>query len=126
MLKKLKQLLQLPTTTNPTTTKPTTTKPITETFDGPPPTTTTTIPEATTTTSSTTTTTTTTSSTTTTTTTTTIPTYEQATDMELPEDELDLNGNEVENNIVIDNTYDGQFGLYRFLYEFTLYATRQR
>ena len=53
---------------------------------------------------------TTTTTTTSTTTTTTVPTYEQATDIELPEDQLDLNGNEVENNIVINNHYDGQFG----------------
>ena len=28
----------------------------------------------------------------------------------MPEDELDLDGNEVENNITINNHYDGQFG----------------
>ena len=42
--------------------------------------------------------------TTTSTTTTTVPeTWEQATDIVLPEDELDTQGNEVENNIVIDD-----------------------
>ena len=51
-----------------------------------------------------------TTTTTTSTTTTTVPTYEQATDIELPEDQLDINGDEVENNIVINNHYDGQFG----------------
>ena len=72
-----------------------------ETFDGTT-TTTTTIPEentgSTTTTSSTTSTTTTTSSTTTTT----VPeTWEQSTDIVIPEDELDIQGNEVKNNIDI-------------------------
>ena len=64
-----------------------------ETFDGPEETTTTTIPEETETT------------TTTTTTTTTIPEWEQSTDIELPEDELDSQGNEVENNIQIDDKH---------------------
>jgi hypothetical protein len=61
-----------------------------ETFDGPEETTTTTIPEETE---------------TTTTTTTTIPEWEQSTDIELPEDELDSQGNEVENNIQIDDKH---------------------
>ena len=61
-----------------------------ETFDGPEETTTTTIPEETE---------------TTTTTTTTIPEWEQSTDIELPEDELDSQGNEVENNIQIDSNH---------------------
>ena len=43
--------------------------------------------------------------TTTTTTTTTIPEWEQSTDIELPEDELDSQGNEVENNIQIDDRH---------------------
>ena len=76
-----------------------------ETFDGTT-TTTTTIPEentgSTTTTSSTTSTTTTTSSTTTTT----VPeTWEQSTDIVIPEDELDIQGNEVKNNIDIINLF---------------------
>ena len=82
------------TTTTTTTTIPdTTTTTIPgeveeiETFDGPEETTTTTIPEETE---------------TTTTTTTTIPEWEQSTDIELPEDELDSQGKEVENNIQID------------------------
>ena len=41
----------------------------------------------------------------TTTTTTTIPEWEQSTDIELPEDELDSQGNEVENNIQIDDRH---------------------
>ena len=41
----------------------------------------------------------------TTTTTTTIPEWEQSTDIELPEDELDIQGNEVENNIQIDDIH---------------------
>ena len=62
-----------------------------ETFDGPGvKTTTTTIPEETE---------------STTTTTTTIPEWEQSTDIELPEDELDSQGNEVENNIQIDDKH---------------------
>ena len=95
------------TTTTTTTTIPTTTTTTipgeteeVETFDGP-------LEEEEETTSTTSTTTTT---TTTSTTTTTVPTYEQATDIELPEDQLDINGDEVENNIVINNHYDGQFG----------------
>ena len=63
-----------------------------ETFDGPEETTTTTIPEET-------------ETTTITTTTTTIPEWEQSTDIELPEDELDSQGNEVENNIQIDDKH---------------------
>ena len=85
------------TTTTTTTTIPdTTTTTIPgeveeiETFDGPEETTTTTIPEETE---------------TTTTTTTTIPEWEQSTDIELPEDELDSQGNEVENNIQIDSNH---------------------
>ena len=84
------------TTTTTTTTVPdTTTTTIPgeveeiETFDGPEETTTTTIPEETE----------------TTTTTTTIPEWEQSTDIELPEDELDSQGNEVENNIQIDSNH---------------------
>ena len=99
------------TTTTTTTISTTTTTTIpegeveeVETFDGT--TTTTTIPEETTTTSSSTTTTTTSS-----TTTTTVPeTWEQSTDIVLPEDELDTAGNEVENNIVIDNIWSGKYG----------------
>ena len=96
-------------TTTTTTTITTTTIPKgeveeVETFDG---TTTTTIVEEESTTSSSTTTTTTTSSTTTTT----IPeTWEQSTDMVIPEDQLDLNGNETENNIDINNDWTGQYG----------------
>jgi hypothetical protein len=86
------------TTTTTTTTVPdTTTTTIPgeveeiETFDGPEETTTTTtVPE---------------DNTTTTTTTTTIPEWEQSTDIELPEDELDSQGNEVENNIQIDSNH---------------------
>ena len=85
------------TTTTTTTTVPdTTTTTIPgeveeiETFDGPEETTTTTVPEETE---------------TTTTTTTTIPEWEQSTDIELPEDELDSQGNEVENNIQIDSNH---------------------
>ena len=87
------------TTTTTTTTVPdTTTTTIpgeveeVETFDGPEETTTTTIPEET-------------ETTTTTTTTTTIPEWEQSTDIDLPEDELDSQGNEVENNIQIDDKH---------------------
>jgi len=87
------------TTTTTTTTVPdTTTTTIPgeveeiETFDGPEETTTTTtVPEDNTTTN--------------TTTTTTIPEWEQSTDIELPEDELDSQGNEVENNIQIDSNH---------------------
>ena len=87
------------TTTTTTTTIPEGEVEEVETFDGTT-TTTTTIPEentgSTTTTSSTTSTTTTTSSTTTTT----VPeTWEQSTDIVIPEDELDIQGNEVKNNI---------------------------
>ena len=86
------------TTTTTTTTVPdTTTTTIPgeveeiETFDGPEETTTTTtVPE---------------DNTTTTTTTTTVPEWEQSTDIELPEDELDSQGNEVENNIQIDSNH---------------------
>ena len=94
-------LLPLPLYANETTTTTTTTIPEgeveeVETFDG-----------TTTTTSSTTSTTTTTSSTTTTT----VPeTWEQSTDMVIPEDELDIQGNEVENNIDINNTWSGSYG----------------
>jgi len=77
------------TTTTTTTTIPGEVEEI-ETFDGPEETTTTTIPEETE---------------TTTTTTTTIPEWEQSTDIELPEDELDSQGNEVENNIQIDDKH---------------------
>ena len=83
------------TTTTTTTVPDTTTTTIpgeveeVETFDGPEETTTTTIPEETE----------------TTTTTTTIPEWEQSTDIELPEDELDSQGNEVENNIQIDSNH---------------------
>jgi len=86
------------TTTTTTTTVPdTTTTTIPgeveeiETFDGPEETTTTTtVPE----------------DNTTTTTTTTVPeTYEQTTDIIIPEDELDSQGNEVENNIQIDDKH---------------------
>ena len=77
------------TTTTTTTTIPGEVEEI-ETFDGPEETTTTTIPEETE---------------TTTTTTTTIPEWEQSTDIELPEDELDSQGNEVENNIQIDSNH---------------------
>ena len=75
-----------------------------ETFDGTTTTTTTTtVPENSSTT--------TTSSTTSTTTTTTIPeSYEQSTDMVIPQDELDINGNEVENNIDYNNTWSGYYG----------------
>ena len=97
------------TTTTSTTTTTTTTIPEgeveqVETFDGTTTTTTTTtVPENTSTT--------TTSSTTTTTTTTTIPDeYEQSTDMVIPQDQLDLSGNEVENNIDYNNTWSGQYG----------------
>ena len=84
------------TTTTTTTTIPEGEVEEVETFDGPPPTTTTTIPEE---------------NTTTTTTTTTVPeTYEQATDMVIPQDELDIQGNEVENNIDYNNTWSGQYG----------------
>jgi hypothetical protein len=79
------------TTTTTTTTIPGEVEEI-ETFDGPEETTTTTIPEET-------------KTTTTTTTTTTIPEWEQSTDIELPEDELDSQGNEVENNIQIDSNH---------------------
>ena len=79
------------TTTTTTTTIPGEVEEI-ETFDGPEETTTTTIPEET-------------ETTTTTTTTTTIPEWEQSTDIELPEDELDSQGNEVENNIQIDDKH---------------------
>ena len=79
------------TTTTTTTTIPGEVEEI-ETFDGPEETTTTTIPEET-------------ETTTTTTTTTTIPEWEQSTDIELPEDELDSQGNEVENNIQIDSNH---------------------
>ena len=44
--------------------------------------------------------------TTTTTTTTTIPEWEQSTDIELPEDTLNSQGNEVENNICLLYTSD--------------------
>jgi hypothetical protein len=77
------------TTTTTTTTIPGEVEEI-ETFDGPEETTTTTIPEETE---------------ATTTTTTTIPEWEQSTDIELPEDELDSQGNEVENNIQIDDKH---------------------
>ena len=77
------------TTTTTTTTIPGEVEEV-ETFDGPEETTTTTIPEETE---------------TTTTTTTTIPEWEQSTDIELPEDELDSQGNEVENNIQIDSNH---------------------
>ena len=77
------------TTTTTTTTIPGEVEEV-ETFDGPEETTTTTIPEETE---------------TTTTTTTTIPEWEQSTDIELPEDELDSQGNEVENNIQIDDKH---------------------
>ena len=88
------------TTSTTTTTIPGETEEV-ETFDGPPPTTTTTtIPEETTTTTT----------TTSTTTTTTIPEWEQATDIVLPEDELDIDGDEIENNIVIDNIWTGKYG----------------
>ena len=82
------------TTTTTTTVPDTTTTTIPgeveeiETFDGPEETTTTTVPEDTT-----------------TTTTTTVPEWEQSTDIELPEDELDSQGNEVENNIQIDSNH---------------------
>ena len=79
------------TTTTTTTTIPGEVEEI-ETFDGPEETTTTTIPEET-------------ETTTTTTTTTTIPEWEQSTDIDLPEDELDSQGNEVENNIQIDDKH---------------------
>ena len=81
------------TTTTTTTTIPGEVEEI-ETFDGPEETTTTTtVPEDNT-------------STTTTTTTTTVPeTYEQTTDIIIPEDELDSQGNEVENNIQIDDKH---------------------
>ena len=79
------------TTTTTTTTIPGEVEEV-ETFDGPEETTTTTIPEET-------------ETTTTTTTTTTIPEWEQSTDIELPEDELDSQGNEVENNIQIDSNH---------------------
>ena len=80
------------TTTTTTTTIPGEVEEI-ETFDGPDETTTTTtIPNNT--------------DTTTTTTTTTVPdTYEQTTDIVLPEDELDSQGNEVDNNIQIDDQH---------------------
>ena len=86
------------TTTTTTTVPDTTTTTIPgeveeiETFDGPEETTTTTtVPE---------------DNTTTTTTTTTVPeTYEQTTDIIIPEDELDSQGNEVENNIQIDDKH---------------------
>ena len=74
------------TTTTTTTTIPGEVEEI-ETFDGPEETTTTTIPEETE------------------TTTTTIPEWEQSTDIELPEDELNSQGNEVENNIQIDDKH---------------------
>ena len=78
------------TTTTTTTTIPGEVEEI-ETFDGPEETTTTTtVPE---------------DNTTTTTTTTTIPEWEQSTDIELPEDELNSQGNEVENNIQIDDKH---------------------
>ena len=78
------------TTTTTTTTIPGEVEEI-ETFDGPEETTTTTtVPE---------------DNTTTTTTTTTVPEWEQSTDIELPEDELDSQGNEVENNIQIDSNH---------------------
>ena len=82
------------TTTTTTTSTTTTTIPgeieEVETFDGPEETTTTTtVPEETE----------------TTTTTTTIPEWEQSTDIKLPEDELDSSGNEVENNIQIDDEH---------------------
>ena len=95
------------TTTTTTTSTTTTTIPEgeveeVETFDGTT-TTTTTIPENTSTT--------TTSTTTTSTTTTTVPeTWEQSTDMVIPEDELDLGGNEVANNIDINDDWSGQYG----------------
>ena len=80
------------TTTTTTTTIPGEVEEI-ETFDGPEETTTTTtIPNNT--------------DTTTTTTTTTVPdTYEQTTDIVLPEDELNSQGNEVDNNIQIDDQH---------------------
>ena len=78
------------TTTTTTTTIPGEVEEI-ETFDGPEETTTTTtVPE---------------DNTTTTTTTTTIPEWEQSTDIELPEDTLNSQGNEVENNIQIDDQH---------------------
>jgi len=78
------------TTTTTTTTIPGEVEEI-ETFDGPEETTTTTtVPE---------------DNTTTTTTTTTVPEWEQSTDIELPEDELNSQGNEVENNIQIDSNH---------------------
>ena len=81
------------TTTTTTTTIPGEVEEI-ETFDGPEETTTTTttVPDNT-------------GTTTTTTTTTTIPEWEQSTDIELPEDTLDSQGNEVENNIQIDSNH---------------------
>ena len=88
------------TTTTTTTTIPEGEVEEVETFDGTT-TTTTTIPENTSTTST----------TTTSTTTTTVPeTWEQSTDMVIPEDELDIQGNEVQNNIDINNTWTGQYG----------------
>ena len=80
------------TTTTTTTTIPEGEVEEVETFDGPPP-----VEEE--------------STDTTTTTTTTVPeTYEQATDMVIPQDELDIQGNEVENNIDYNNTWSGQYG----------------
>ena len=81
------------TTTTTTTTIPGEVEEV-ETFDGPEETTTTTttIPNNT-------------GTTTTTTTTTTIPEWEQSTDIELPEDTLNSQGNEVENNLHIDDEH---------------------
>ena len=95
-------------TTTTTTTSTTTTTIVgeveeIETFDGTT-TTTTTIPENTSTT------TTSTSSTTSTTTTTVPETWEQSTDMVIPEDELDIQGNEDQDNIDINNTWSGHYG----------------
>ncbi len=91
------------TTTTTSTTTTTTTIPEgeveeIETFDGTTTTTTTILEEVT-------------ETTTTTTTTTTVPeTWEQSTDMIIPEDEIDIQGNEIQNNIDINNTWSGQYG----------------
>ena len=89
------------TTTTSTTTTTTTTIPgevlEVETFDGPEETTTTTTTTTILQNNNTT--------TTTTTTTTTIPEWEQSTDIELPEDQINIQGNEIENNIHIDDTH---------------------
>ena len=81
------------TTTTTTTTIPGEVEEV-ETFDGPEETTTTTttVPNNT-------------GTTTTTTTTTTIPEWEQSTDIELPEDNLNSQGNETENNLHIDDQH---------------------